>query len=120
MPARLGRPGQARDQDRGQFRIRWCRPGGTGLVARSQGHAGALPEDATGMSAPMLKIEIRGDLLAKLPKLTSQAAMANELRRTMDEQDQYTVGHVMTHYLSFPATGPTTKEGLRSISNRLR
>jgi len=72
------------------------------------------------MSAPMFKIEIRGDLLAKLPKLTSQAAMADELRRTMDEEDQYTVGHVMTRYLSFPATGPTTLEGLRSISNRLR
>ena len=72
------------------------------------------------MSAPFLKVEIRADLIAKLAKITSQDDMANEMRRVMDEQDEYTVGHVFTRYLSFPATGPTKPEGLRSITNRLR
>lgn len=72
------------------------------------------------MSDPILKVGVRGDLLAQLPRLTSNAAMADELKREMDEQDQYTVGHIMTRYLSFPATGPTTPDGLRAITNRLR
>ena len=72
------------------------------------------------MNQPAFKISIRGDLLAALPRLTSDAAMAKELKREMDEQDQYTVAHIMARYLSFPATGPTTRDGLRSISNRLR
>lgn len=72
------------------------------------------------MSAPMIKVEIRGDLIAKLARLTSDAESGAELKKVMDEQDQYTVGHIITRYLSFPATGPTTLEGLRSISNRLR
>ncbi len=72
------------------------------------------------MSAPMFKIQLRGDLLAKLPRLTSHSATAAELKRVMNDEDQSTVGHIMTRYLSFPATGPTTLEGLRSITNRLR
>lgn len=72
------------------------------------------------MSAPSFKVEVRGDLLAQLPRLTSNAAMADELKSEMDLQNHATVGHIFRKYLSFPATGPTTPEGLRSITNRLR
>lgn len=71
-------------------------------------------------AAPVIKIQIRGDLIARLPRLCSQADAATELKRVMDEQDQLTVGHIFQRYLSFPASGPTTPEGLRAISNRLR
>ena len=72
------------------------------------------------MPAPIFKISIQADRMKKLRTLTSSAAGVAELQRVMNEQDQYTVGHIMERYLSFPRSGPTTLDGLRAITNRLR
>lgn len=42
------------------------------------------------------------------------------VRQVMDEQNQFTVGHIQRKYMSFPKQGPSTLEGLRVQTNRLR
>jgi len=38
----------------------------------------------------------------------------------IDRQNEYTVGHIIARYLSFPRTSPPTMRGLRVITGRLR
>jgi hypothetical protein len=72
------------------------------------------------MNPLAFKISIRGDLLAALPRLTSEAAMAKELKREMDFQNDQTVTHIQIRYLSYLWNEPTKPDGLRAITGRLR
>lgn len=65
-------------------------------------------------------IQISGDALATLPKLRDAEGLGHALARTMDEQNQYTIAHILRDYVSFPKDGPTWPLGLRTISGRLR
>jgi hypothetical protein len=61
-------------------------------------------------------IEIRGDLVAAIPRIKDQAGFARACARTMDYQNQLTVAQIQRAHLS----GPTTDSSLSVRSNRLR
>jgi hypothetical protein len=42
------------------------------------------------------------------------------LQRTTDRENQITVGYIQKTYMSRPSDSPTSPDGLRVISNRLR
>ena len=56
--------------------------------------------------------------LNRLDKLTPN--VLNGVARGMDEANQVTIGVIQKDFLSFPKSGPTTPDGLRVITNRLR
>jgi phage gpG-like protein len=68
--------------------------------------------------AASFQIKIARDLSQS--KLNDPAGLARALLHAMDYQNQLTVSHIQEAYASFPADQPTTMEGLRVISNRLR
>lgn len=57
-------------------------------------------------------------LLAKLQSLPQRALRG--IARGMDQANQITIGVIQKDFLSYPKQGPTTSEGLRVITNRLR
>ena len=65
-------------------------------------------------------IQISGDALAAIPRLKDQLGLGRAIARTLDYQNQLTVSVIQAKYMSFPRQGPSTLEGLRVISNRLR
>lgn len=46
--------------------------------------------------------------------------MLDDIAKSMDLQNQLTVGHIQKDYLSFPRSGPSTPIGCRVQTNRLR
>jgi len=55
-----------------------------------------------------------------LERITDKAALGAALAGEMDKQNQFTVSHIQQRYMSLPKDGPTSLDGLRTISNRLR
>jgi phage gpG-like protein len=70
------------------------------------------------MSDPVFQIKIARDLSQS--KVADVAGLAKALLGAMDEQNALTVSYIQQHYASFPKDGPTTMDGLRAISGRLR
>ena len=68
-----------------------------------------------------LVIQLKPDaatLLAAAKTIPPRCLQA--IARAHDKQNHLTIGHISKKYLSFPKDGPTTLEGLRVITNRLR
>jgi hypothetical protein len=66
-----------------------------------------------------ISITISDSATAALDRL-SPVTLLPALAHVLDQENQLTVSHIQQHYLSFPKDGPTTLEGLRCVSNRLR
>ena len=65
-------------------------------------------------------IKISGDAQATLPKLRDADGLGRALARTLDEQNQYTIAHILRDYVSFPRSGGTMPTGLRTITGAYR
>jgi len=57
-------------------------------------------------------------LLARIRQLPQRALRG--IARGLDQANQITIGVIQKEFLSYPKNGPTTPEGLRVITNRLR
>lgn len=57
-------------------------------------------------------------LLAKFEQLPQRTLRG--IARGLDQANQLTIGIIQKDFLSYPKSGPTTPEGLRVITNRLR
>lgn len=67
----------------------------------------------------VIKFPASGELLAKIDKL-EPARLLPVLAKTLDTENDLTVDHIKSKYLSFGKGEPPTKEGLRVQSNRYR
>ena len=70
------------------------------------------------MSDPVFQIKIARDLSQS--KLADVAGFTRALLGAMNQQNELTVDYIKRVYASFPQQEPTTMEGLRTISGRLR
>ena len=67
-----------------------------------------------------MTIQVSGDALELIPKLKDDEGLSAALRKAMKGENGLTVSHIQRQYLSLPKDGPTSLNGLRIISNRLR
>lgn len=67
-----------------------------------------------------IQIEVSGDAQAYLKTLSDPNKVYSALSRAMDNENQYTWDHIRARYMQFSKAGPTTMDGLRMVSNRLR
>lgn len=66
-----------------------------------------------------VQITVHDDATKALERL-EPAKILPRLARVIDYQNQLTVAHIQRDYLSLPKDGPTSMDGCRVITNRLR
>jgi phage gpG-like protein len=80
-------------------------------------------------ATPTIQFALSGPALQVLARCTDTRALGAAIAQEVDRQNELTVSHIQRKYLSFPFTKktggrvskqPTTLEGLRIISGRLR
>lgn len=73
------------------------------------------------MSAqPTIQIQFSPQAQELLARVSDPRVALQAIRRGSDLANQSTIGVIQKSFLSYPKSGPTTPEGLRVITNRLR
>jgi phage gpG-like protein len=70
------------------------------------------------MTNPIIKVEIKNP--PREQKIADVDGMLGAMMAAKDNENQLTVAHIVRNYASFPQDEPTTMDGLRTISGRLR
>lgn len=68
----------------------------------------------------MWRFDISPEAQQLLETFRNTGDLMEVLRKALEEQMWYTVGHIQAKYMSFPKDGPPMPNGLRVQSNRLR
>lgn len=67
-----------------------------------------------------IKVDIDARAFSLAQRIKDVPGAMRAAATVMDQENQFTVGHIQATYLSFPKTGPSQAIGLRVQTNRLR
>ena len=67
-----------------------------------------------------IEIKVSGDAQEYLGKVSNRGAVLPAVARTLDDQNQLTVGHIFRRYVSFPSDSPVSQTTLRTKTGGLR